>query len=91
MWAFGSTWHLYRVMLTFPAFSSQPMECVVSDVRHTSFGSPHPQAADLRFRMEDRASYPTPGAIIGQIARIITVCLGLGVVARVLVAFTGTQ
>jgi hypothetical protein len=78
-------------MLSFLAFSSQPMECAVSDVRHTSFGSPHPQEADLPLRMEDRASYPRPGEIVGQIARIVTVCLGLGLLARVLVAFTGMQ
>jgi hypothetical protein len=63
----------------------------VSDVRHSSFGSPHPEETDLPLHMEDRASYPKPGEAVGQIARVIAVCLGLGLLARVLVAFTGMQ
>jgi hypothetical protein len=65
------------------------MECDVSDARHGSFGSPHPRDTEVPLRMEERDTHPTPGEIIGQIARVITVCLGLGLLARVLVAFTG--
>jgi hypothetical protein len=67
------------------------VECIVSDVRDSSFGLPHPHEADLASHSDDRASYPTPGMIIGQIARVIAVCLVLGLLARVLVAFTGMQ
>jgi hypothetical protein len=76
-------------MLTLPAFSSQPMECAVSDVRPSSYGLPQPQEADLPLGWEDRTSHPRPTEIIGQITRTIAVCLGLGLLARVLVAFTG--
>jgi hypothetical protein len=41
--------------------------------------------------LDDRASYPTPGVVIGQIGRSVAVCLGLGLLARVIVAFTGMQ
>ncbi|HVC62739.1 MAG TPA: hypothetical protein VND19_20545 [Acetobacteraceae bacterium] len=63
----------------------------MSDVRRNSYGSPQPQEAEIPLCMEDRESFPTPGEIIGQIARVIVVCLGLGLLARVLVAFTGMQ
>jgi hypothetical protein len=41
--------------------------------------------------MEEHDPFPTPGEIIGQMARVIAVCLMLGLLARVLVAFTGMQ
>ena len=63
----------------------------MSDVRHSSFGLPHPEAADLPSPPDDRAAYPTPAMIIGQIARVVAVCLVLGLLARVLVSFTGIQ
>ena len=63
----------------------------MSDARHSSFGLPHADEADGSLREEDRAAFPTPGEITGQIARVIAVCLGLGLLARVLVAFTGMQ
>ncbi|MGA3398466.1 MAG: hypothetical protein ABSC95_04540 [Acetobacteraceae bacterium] len=61
----------------------------MSDVPHSSFGSPHPQDTEIPLRMEERSSYPTPGEIISQITRVVAVCLGLGLLARVLVAFVG--
>ncbi len=61
----------------------------MSDVRHSSYGVPQPQGAESPLYMEDRASYPTPGEVVSQIARVIAVCLGLGLLARVLIAFTG--
>jgi len=67
------------------------MECDVSDVRHSSYGSPHSQEAEPPLRMENCDSFPTPGEIIGQIARVIAVCLALGLLARVLVGFVGMQ
>lgn len=67
------------------------MECDVDNVRHSSFGSPHPGDAETPLYLDDGASYPRAGEIIGQIARVIAVCLGLGLLARVLVAFTGMQ
>jgi hypothetical protein len=69
----------------------------VSDLSRSSFGLPQPQgdgsprSAESPLYTEDRATYPTPGEVIGQIARVIAVCLGLGLLARVLVAFTGIQ
>ncbi len=63
----------------------------MSDVRHTSFDSPHPDDAVIPLGMEESDSCPTPGEIVSQIARVIAVCLGLGLLARVLVAFTGMQ
>jgi hypothetical protein len=41
--------------------------------------------------MEAGRSFPTPGEILGQIARVIAVCLGLGLLARVVVAIIGMQ
>lgn len=64
-------------------------ECDVSDVRHSSYGSPHPQQGESPLLMEDCNTAPTPGEIIGQIGRTIAVCLGLGLIARVIVAFVG--
>jgi hypothetical protein len=69
----------------------EAMECDVSDVRNSSFGSPHPRDTEIPLRMEERDADPTPGEIIGQIARVIAVSLGLDLLARVLVAFTGMQ
>jgi hypothetical protein len=63
----------------------------VDHVRQSQFGSPQRQESDAPLNMEDRASCPTPGEVIGQIGRVIAVCLGLGLLARVLVAFTGMQ
>lgn len=61
------------------------------NVRHSSFGSPHPHDVELPLSVDEQNPYPRPGEIIGQIARVIAVCLGLGLLARVLVAFTGIQ
>ena len=64
----------------------------MDNVRQSSFGSPHPgDDTEAPLYLDDGASYPRPGEIIGQIARVISVCLGLGLLARVLVAFTGVQ
>jgi hypothetical protein len=65
------------------------MGCDVGEFRHTSYGSPHPHDAEIPADMDHRASWPTQGEVFGQIARVIVVCLGLGLLARVLVAFTG--
>jgi hypothetical protein len=67
------------------------MECDVRNFHYSSYGSPHPQEVESPLPVEDRASYPTPGEVVGQIARVIAVCLGLGVLARVLVAMLGVQ
>jgi hypothetical protein len=67
------------------------MEWDVGDVRHSSFGSPHPQETELPLSIDDTDGYPTPGEIIGQIARVIAVCLVLGLLARVLVTFIGAN
>ena len=67
------------------------MECDVSDSRHSSYGLPHPQGADSPLHIDDHANYPRPGEVIGQIARVISVCLALGLLARVVVALTGMQ
>lgn len=70
---------------------NEAMECDVSDVRHSSFGSPQLQDTEIPLDIAETNPYPTPGEIIGQIARVIAVCLGLGLVARVLVTFIGAQ
>lgn len=61
------------------------------EVHHSSYGAPYPQDSEIPLRMEDHASCPTQGEIFGQIARVIVVCLGLGLLARVLVVFTGVH
>lgn len=65
------------------------MEVGVDRLPDTSYGSPQPQAEEASLYMEDRASYPTPGEVLGQIGRVIVVCLGLGLLARILVALVG--
>lgn len=39
--------------------------------------------------MEDISTCPRPGQVIGEIARVIALCLGLGVLAHILVAIVG--
>ena len=63
----------------------------MSDISHSSFGAPHPQDTDESLPMDVGQSFPTPGEILGQIARVIAVCLGLGLLARVVVAVVGMQ
>jgi hypothetical protein len=87
----GTAWHLYRAARHIGATLIVAKECGVSDVRHSSYGSPHPDQADSPLLLEDLNTGPTPGEIIGQIGRVIAVCLGLGLLARVLIAFTGMQ
>jgi hypothetical protein len=80
---------IYTAQAPISSVLIEAMECDVSDVRHSSYGSPHPRDTEVPLGIEERNTYPTPGEIIGQIARVIAVCLGLGLLARVLVAFTG--
>jgi hypothetical protein len=65
------------------------MECVVNDVRFTSFGSPAPREPEVPFMREDISTCRTPGKVISQIGRVIAICLGLGLLAHVLVAPVG--
>jgi hypothetical protein len=65
------------------------MECVVNDVRFTSFGSPAPREPEVPFMLEDISTVPTPGKVISQIGRVVAICLGFGLLAHVLVAFVG--
>ncbi len=39
--------------------------------------------------MEDISSCPRPGEVFAEIGRVIALCLGLGVLARILVAMVG--
>lgn len=45
-------------------------------------------------RMDDEheaRTYPTPAEVFAQIGRVIAFCLGLALLAHVIVAFVGTQ
>jgi hypothetical protein len=65
------------------------MECVVERLRDTAFGSPGGEDADALLQVDDLQCFPTPGEIVSQIGLVIAVCLGLGLLARVLVAVVG--
>jgi hypothetical protein len=65
------------------------MECVVERLRDTAFGLPKPQDEPAPLHSDDLDSYPTPGEIISQIGLVVGICLGLGLLARVLVAIVG--
>jgi hypothetical protein len=63
-------------------------------VNNVRFGS----QAELPARGEDRVhdghaerSYPTPAEFVWQFSRVIAFCLGLAVLAHVIVAVVGTQ
>lgn len=45
--------------------------------------------ADAPLHLEDRASYPTAGEVVRQIALVITVCLALALLARLIIHFVG--
>ena len=64
------------------------MECEVDRLQDTAFGAPT-QHDDAPLFAEDLDSYPTPSEIVGQIALVIAVCLGLGLLARLLVSMVG--
>jgi hypothetical protein len=87
----GAAWLLYRAIPHIRGVLIQAMERAMSDVRRTSFGSVHPQDTEIPRRMDDLTYCPTPGEIFGQISRVIAACLVLGLLARVLVAFTGVH
>jgi hypothetical protein len=89
--AVGVAWLLYGAMGMSGGEIIAAMERDVSEVRHTSYGSPHPQDTEIPVGIDDQPSWPTQGEVFGQIGRVIAVCLGLGLLARVLVAFTGMQ
>jgi hypothetical protein len=65
------------------------MGCIVNRLRETAFGVPKEQDKDLPLLFEETTPYPTPGEIIGQIGLVVGICLGLGLLARVIVAFVG--
>jgi hypothetical protein len=67
------------------------MVCDVRNFHHGGFSLSHPQGAVSPLHLEDHACYPTLGKPIGQIARVIALCLVLGLPARVLVAVPGVQ
>ena len=56
----------------------------------SSYGLPHTQDADIFLPPDEPHHDPTPAEICGQIARVIAVCLGLGLLARVLMVFIGS-
>ena len=65
------------------------MECDLSNVRRSSIGSPSPHEAPIPLLTEDLDSCPTPSQVIGEIGRVVVVCLGLGILAHALVAIVG--
>ena len=65
--------------------------CSVSRIRESTFGVPKAPDDDLPLCAKETTAYPTPGEIIGQIGLVVAICLGLGLLARVIVAFVGVQ
>ena len=65
------------------------MEYSVDQLRETAFGSPKQQAEQAPLDLEGLQSCPTPGEVLSQIGVVIAVCLGLGLLARILVAYVG--
>lgn len=59
--------------------------------RDTSFGYPRQKPETTMWQTEDLDPCPTPAEVIGQIGRIILICLILGLLARLLVAVVGVQ
>ncbi|HUB15025.1 MAG TPA: hypothetical protein VMB34_23965 [Acetobacteraceae bacterium] len=58
-------------------------------LRDTAFGAPRSQDDAAPLRLDELESCPTPGQIVSQIGLVIAVCLGLGLLARMLVAIVG--
>jgi len=65
--------------------------CSLNRIRETTFGIPKAPGEELPALFDDTKAYPTPGEIIGQIGLVIVICLGLGLLARVIVAFAGVH
>ncbi|HUN38711.1 MAG TPA: hypothetical protein VMU81_00325 [Acetobacteraceae bacterium] len=60
-------------------------------IRETTFGVPKASDDDLPLSFDETKAYPKPGEIIGQIGLVVGICLGLGLLARVVVAFVGVH
>jgi len=58
-------------------------------LRETTFGMPRASDEPLSPLLEEPASHPTPGEVFGQIGLVFGICLGLGLLARVVVALVG--
>jgi hypothetical protein len=81
------TWILYQGRPHIRRITA--LEGAVRDVRRSSFGSPAPDEVEPPFLMEDINTCPRPGQIFAEIGRVIAVCLGLGVLAHILVVIIG--
>jgi len=65
--------------------------CPLDRTRETTFGVPKAPDEHLPLLLEESTAYPTPGEIVGQIGLVVAICLGLGLLARVIVAFVGVH
>lgn len=59
------------------------------NLHHRSVGSPAQDEPERPMLVDDRSTWPRPGEVFAEIGRVIVVCLGLGVVAHILVAIVG--
>ena len=63
-------------------------------MKDVQFGSPAGLPARDEERMHDEhaaRSYPTPAEFVGRVGRVFAYCLGLAVLAHVIVSLVGTQ
>lgn len=74
---------------SYPPIAVKIDGCSLSRIRETTFGVPKAPDDDLPLSFEETAAYPTPQEIIGQIGLVVATCLGLGLLARLVVAFVG--
>jgi len=75
----------------YPPRPSVAMEGDVDRPGETSYGFPHPENETVSWQAEDRARCPAPREVIGQIGRIVFVCLVLGLLVRLLIAIVGVD
>lgn len=59
------------------------------NLHRRSVGPPARDEPDRSILMDDISTCPRPGEVFAEIGRVIAVCLGLGVLAHVLVAIVG--
>src|ERR1700678_3645833 len=100
MWtAIDAAWNLYAGGDIFAAIcirlgTSCALRCCVErPVNEVRFGSDVGLSAGDEVRIADddvARTYPTPVEFVGQLGRVIAYCLGLAVLAHVIVAIVGS-
>jgi hypothetical protein len=97
--AIGPPWNLYAWRRYFTGIcirlgmSCALRCCVERPVNEVRFGSDVGVSAGDEVRMTDdhvARTYPTPVEFVGQLGRVIAYCLGLAVLAHVIVAIVGS-